>query len=222
MNKTILADKIFAIYTKLPHCLILRSRHMKDVRRRFDRDKLKDISVISANCVGGEICFLLGIGFRSPFVNISMDRAAFIRMVSRLKEYMELPLEVHVNETESCTGSLQGPDLPAIEIRFPHDADPAKVAENWERRKKRINYDKLVLIVDDKGLKEADYRLYDQLPAFRKICLTAADLSDRYAWAYQMKEYAGAEKTGEYNAKSKDGLWVFTKTWDYTSWLNGN
>ncbi len=221
MNKVILADKLFAFYTKLPHCLILRRRHMRDVRKRFDRERLKDISVISTNCAGGEICYLLDIGFRSPFVNISMDRSEFIRMCARLKEYMELSLQVQKNETGSCEGILEGKCLPPVTIRFPHDTEPETVVKNWERRKNRINYDKLVLIVDDRGLNEKDFEIFDQIPAFRKVCLTADDRSERWSWCFQMLEYAGETEVGEYNAKSSDGLWAFCKTWDYVSWLNG-
>ncbi len=221
MNKAILADRIFSVYTKLPHCLILRGKHMKDVRRRFDRERLQDISIISTNCVGGEISYLLDIGFRSPFVNISMDRKDFIQTVEHLKEYMELPIQISSVENGSCVGILKSDSLPAVTIRFPHDKDPERAAGNWERRKQRINYEKLVLITDDRGVSEEDLKRLDAVPAFRKICLTAKDHSAQYPWCHQLKTYAGEDKVGEYNAKSKDGLWVFTKFWDYVSWLNG-
>ncbi len=223
MNKSILADKVFSVYTNLPHCIILRNRHMKEVRRRFDREHLEDISIISTNCVGGEISYLLNLGFRSPFVNISMNRREFVQLASELKRYMELPLQVRKNENGSCTGVLEGAGLPAVTIHFPHDSSPVTVVRNWERRKSRINYDRLVLIVDDRGLTEEDLELYDRIPAFRKICLTASrEYARRYGWCHQIRAYEGEKMAGKYNAKSADGLWKFTKLWDYVSWLNGN
>lgn len=54
MNKTILADKLFTAYQKLPHCVVVRYNHMKDVRSRFDYEHNSDISIIAANCVSAE------------------------------------------------------------------------------------------------------------------------------------------------------------------------
>jgi uncharacterized protein (DUF1919 family) len=134
MNKTILADKLFDFYQKFPHCVIARSNHMKDVRSRFDYKQDSDISIIAANCVGGEIYSLLGLKFTSPLINISINRDQFIELCSKLK-----------------------------------------ASQNLE-----------------------------------------------YSWAFQMKEYISQPCTGEYNAKSFEGLWKFTKMWDYVSFLNGS
>ena len=108
MNKSILADKAFKVYCKLPHCVISRNRHIKDVRSRFDYEKNSDVSVVAANCVGGEIYSLLGLRFTSPFINISMDRDQFIEMCSQLKEYLATDLKVQKNSIGSCTGILGG------------------------------------------------------------------------------------------------------------------
>ena len=50
MNNAILQDKIFRLYTKLPHCRICRRRHIKDVRSRFNYNELSDVSIFAANC----------------------------------------------------------------------------------------------------------------------------------------------------------------------------
>ena len=92
--------------------------------------------------------------------------------------------------------------------------------KKWKKRCKRVNYNKLALICDDKGLKPEDYEKYDKVSAYRKIMLTSQNLE--YSWAFQMKEYISQPCTGEYNAKSFEGLWKFTKMWDYVSFLNGS
>ena len=115
-----------------------------------------------------------------------------------------------------------GGGLKEIEIRFPHDTDCDKVLQKWNERCRRINYEKIVLINDDKGLEEKDYKAYAAIPAFRKILFTAKDRSCDYDFCYQLKEYEGKKETGGYNSKSLDGLWKFTKMWDYVSFLNGD
>lgn len=224
MNNAILQDKIFAFYTKLPHCLICRKKHIRDVRSRFHYDELSDISIFAANCVGGEIYSLLGLNFTSPLINISINRDSFITMCAHLKKYLSQPINVTVASTGNCIGIISGggTTLPEIEVRFPHDTDPEEVQKKWKRRCARVNYDKLVFINDDKGLTEADFAAYDAIPAFRKICLTSKDMNDRYDWCFRLKEYEGKECTGEYNGKSLNGLWKFTKIWDYVSFLNGD
>lgn len=87
MNNAILQDKVFKFYTKLPHCIVCRKRHMKNVRSRFNYSDLSDISIFAANCIGGELYYLLGLKFSSPLINISIDRNQFITLCSNLKEY---------------------------------------------------------------------------------------------------------------------------------------
>ena len=189
MNKTILADKLFAAYQKLPHCVVVRYNHIKDVRSRFDYEHNSDISIIAANCVGGEIYSLLGLRFTSPLINISINRDQFIELCTDLKAYFSSELKVKRNNIGSCTGILGGYTLKPIEIRFPHDDDPVVVIEKWKKRCERVNYNKLALICDDKGLKPEDFEAYDNVSGYRKIMLTSQNHS--YPWAFQMKEYIG-------------------------------
>lgn len=107
MNNAILQDKIFKIYTKLPHCAICRKRHIKDVRSRFNYDDLSDISIFAANCIGGELYYLLGLKFTSPLINISINRDQFIVLCSNLKEYLSQPISVSLCNG-SCVGKIGG------------------------------------------------------------------------------------------------------------------
>lgn len=223
MNNALLQDKVFKIYTKLPHCYFTKKKHISYVKKNFDYENLSDISIFAANCIGGEIYSLLGIPFQSPLINISINRDQFIIMCSRLRDYLECPLYVVKVKAGNCVGYLEDEkkNLSRIEIRFPHDTEPAKVKAKWEQRCKRVNYNKLVFIVDDKDLSEKDYKLYNKIEAFRKICFTARDLSHEYSWCHQLSVYEGQKYTGEYNGKSLNGLWKFVKMWDYVSFLNG-
>lgn len=107
MNGSILQDKLFKIYTKLPHCLICRHKHMTSVRSKFNYKELSDISIFAANCIGGELYYLLGLRFTSPLINISINRDQFVMLCSNLKEYMSCPLSVTV-ENGICVGKIGG------------------------------------------------------------------------------------------------------------------
>lgn len=107
MNNAILQDKLFKIYTKLPHCMVYRKRHISDVRSRFNYDELSDISIFSANCIGGELYYLLGLKFTSPLINISISRNQFITLCSNLKEYLNQPISVSFRNG-MCVGKIGG------------------------------------------------------------------------------------------------------------------
>ena len=107
MNNAILQDKVFKFYTKLPHCIVCRKRHMKNVRSRFNYSDLSDISIFAANCIGGELYYLLGLKFSSPLINISIDRNQFITLCSNLKEYLSQPISVSMHN-RMCVGKIGG------------------------------------------------------------------------------------------------------------------
>ena len=95
--------------------------------------------------------------------------------------------------------------------------------EKFERRKKRIHYDKLIFITDDQGMDDASYERFDELQAWRKICFTAKNRSAQYPWCYQLKIYSDREKTGHYNDKDwRNGLWMFIRYFDFVTFLNSD
>ena len=110
MNNAILQDKLFKFYTKLPHCIICRKRHIKDVRSRFNYSDLSDISILAANCIGGELYYLLGLKFSSPLINISINRNQFITLCSNLKEYFSQPISVSLRNGMCVGKSGEGLD----------------------------------------------------------------------------------------------------------------
>ena len=119
VNNAILQDKVFKFYTKLPHCIICRKKHIKDVRSRFNYSDLSDISIFAANCIGGELYYLLGLKFSSPLINISINRNQFITLCSNLKEYLSQPISVSLRNG-MCIGKIGG-----VWIKGSRDSIPA-------------------------------------------------------------------------------------------------
>lgn len=221
INKAILADQLYKGWVLLPHCRRERKRHLEDTRSRFDYAHQSDISIFATNCVGGELYHLLGIQFRSPLINTSMDRGDFMDLCASMKDYLACPLRVERNEQGSCTGTLGSDTLRPLTIFFPHDSEPDTVIANWKKRVGRVNYDKLVLICDDRSLTDGAFEKYDSIPAYRKVLFTYDDKSSRYSWCHQLPGYEDQHEVGNYNGKSLNGLWNFETIWDYVSFLNG-
>ena len=220
MNRTILMDRIWNIYSYFPHCIISKNRCVQKAREAFAYNRKKDISIISVNCVGGEIYSILGIPFLSPLINTSMNRKEFITMCRNLKEYMNSKLEVHKQDENRFIGILCPDGLEPVGIRFDHDDNEIEIQENWNKRRDRINWDNVVLICDDKDINDEDYDRYDSIKDYKKIMLTASDMSGKYDWCYQLKAYQNKQRTGTYNGKSLRGGWKFLYMWDFVSFLN--
>ena len=119
MNNAILQDKVFKFYTKLPHCIVCGKRHMKNVRSRFNySDDLSDISIFAANCIGGELYYLLGLKFTSPLINISIDRNQFIVHCVQILRSIYRSLFLFRCITGGVSGKIGGSGLKEVEIRF--------------------------------------------------------------------------------------------------------
>ena len=193
---------------------------MHSARKRFDYENKKDISIIAVNCIGGEVYSILGLPFRSPMINTAMNRKQYITMCENLNEYMFSELNVSKDEHGICFGYLKPEGLPSVKIRFDHDTDTTEIKEKWIRRVKRINWKQIVLICDDKDIDASDYMRFDRITEYKKIMFTAADLSKKYSWCYQLKKYSGHKATGTYNGKSLAGGWKFQFMWDFVEFLN--
>ncbi len=220
MNHTIIQDKIWKVYSYLPHCQIMRLFNQNRSRQKYDYINNSDISIISTNCIGGEIYSILGLPFSSPLINTSMNRKQFIKLCLNLKEYIDTDLKIKMGEKGRLIGNLGDNKLDNVEIYFDHDDNPEEILNKWNRRKQRINWEKIVIICDDKDIDEEDYELFDKIDAYRKIMLTAADRTDKYSWSFPLKPYKKKERTGDYNGKSLKGGWKFQYMWDFIGFIN--
>lgn len=120
-----------------------------------------------------------------------------------------------------CRAVLKDDKNHSVTINFPHDDDPIIVKKNWEKRVGRIDYNKLVLICDDQGLSEDDYKKFDEVVAYKKVLLTADIKHEKkYDWCQFLDIYVGQKQVGTYNGKTLKGGWLFEYIWDYVTFLN--
>ncbi len=196
-------------------------------RKRFNKYCLKsrkeylgnsEISIVAVNCIGAEIYHILGLKFNSPCINTSFDRKDFIRFCLNLKQYLSLePVLECINNI--WTMKLYSDELEPVYIKFPHDDNQETIISNWNKRKKRINYDKIFVICDDRGLTENDIREFGKINFENKIMLTAKKYN--YDYICQLSKYKNKSCVGKYNVKKLNGLYGFQKSWDFIKFFNG-
>lgn len=148
----------------------IKNRHI--IKRNKSLLKNTDFSIISQNCIGGVLYSDLGLKFLSPTINLYFSANDFVKFALNLRYYLGLNLEMRWGE-EYPIGILGD-----ISVHFMHYETCSEAKEAWERRKLRINYNKiLVLSTDMDGFDENTYSLWKQIH-YPKILLSSKKWDD--------------------------------------------
>ena len=133
----------------------------------------KSVSIISMNCTGGILSHDLGLQFKSPTVNLFFRAEDFIKFCENLKYYLA------IDEFIECTDSEIIEDrkypiayLGDLLVFLVHYNSVEKAQNKWNERKKRINWDNIVIInTDREGMTEELKERFEVLP-YRKVMFT--------------------------------------------------
>lgn len=144
--------------------------------------KNRDYTIISNNCWGGVISRNYGLPYNSPTCGAYFYAKEYIKFVSNLKVYVDAELvELKVEDSvykeqllpKFGTNIVLGKVLDA-EIVFVHYHTFEEAKQKWNRRKKRINWDNLIVKFNDQNLfSEEDYYAFAELPYENKVFFTA-------------------------------------------------
>lgn len=148
---------------------VQREKNEKLIKQMKTKLKCKEVSIVSQNCIGGVICHDLGMPFLSPTVNLFFSAIDFVKFVQNMNYYVETELKMKWEE-EYPVGYLDD-----IKIHFMHYDTCNEARDAWERRKKRICWDKiLVLSTDMEGFDDNTYEEWKKI-AYPKILFTVAE-----------------------------------------------
>ena len=129
----------------------------------------EDVSIFCNNCIGAFVAHDLGLPFNSPMVNLMIPPADFIDYISNLEDYVNATIEPIESEHKWPVGTIGG----KIYINFIHYKSLEEGIKAWRRREKRINKDKMYLIlVETDGCTYEDLERFDKLPYPNKVALT--------------------------------------------------
>lgn len=142
---------------------ILRMKLEKMIQEIHLSVKSNDVSIISQNCIGGVFYHDLGMQFLSPTINLFIKEPDFVRFALNLQHYMDCELEMHWEE-EYPVGNLDD-----IEIHFKHYKTCKEAKEQWNRRKQRINWNKIIILSTDRdGFDDVMFQQWKHIP-FPKV-----------------------------------------------------
>lgn len=143
-----------------------REQQEKKIAALRNRLTAQGFSILSQNCIGGVFYHDMGMQFLSPTVDLFFMEPDFVKFVSNLKHYLDCELQMRWAE-EYPVGRLDD-----IEIHFMHYETCKEAKDAWERRKQRINYERiLVLATDRNGFDNSSFELWKQIP-YPKVLFT--------------------------------------------------
>lgn len=181
------------------------------------RAKLKNhqMSVISSNCNGALILHDLGEAFRSPFVNLYLDPADFIKYLQQPRHYQAQELFFVESDKGYPVAKLDD-----IWLYFVHYHSEQDAREKWQQRSARINWDNVfVMMTARDGFTEADLRAFDALPYAHKVVFVHKPYPDIKSACY-IKGFEQDCQVGDLYEYS--GWWgkKYYDQFDYVSWFN--
>lgn len=139
------------------------ARLIQEARKNLTNE---DVSIISQNCIGGVFYHDMGLKFQSPTINLFFDAADFLKFVSDIHYYMQCHLIMYWGKDYPIG------ELGDIKIYFMHYPTCRVAAEDWERRKERVNYDRiLVLGTDRDGFSDREFQIWKNL-SYQKVLFT--------------------------------------------------
>ncbi|GHU07663.1 hypothetical protein FACS189431_2590 [Alphaproteobacteria bacterium] len=138
--------------------------------------KNKNFTMITNNCLAGRIYHDLGLEFRTPIINLWIDHSDFLLFVENMHEFIQNGILTQNKNSDKKypVGFLVSKVVGKIEINFMHYDSFMKAKGDWERRKKRINWDDVRVVFDwnrDTPIEKSFVKRFSQLPYKHKTIL---------------------------------------------------
>lgn len=189
------------------------------MRETINRKRLKnkDLSLISSNCNGAVMVHSLGMRFNSPFVNLFIKPKDYIKLLTDLKGYLNIPIKfTREDGIDYPIGVLDD-----IRIYFQHYSSEEEAIEKWNRRKERINYQNMFVLFSDRdGCSYNDLVSFDSLPYKNKIVFTHVAYPELRS-AFYIEGFEKDDSVGICSELMPHGFGkLYLDQFDYVSWFN--
>ena len=214
-------------------CLINKKIKRVIIRTKYkSRLKNKNFTLICQNCIGGVIYSELGLPFMSPTINMFIDGENFVKFVENLRHYLQLPATpVCERYIEPLDKNVFYPKIKVgdVELCCLHYSSCEEAIAAWERRKARVNYDKIYVIGNSWNLHN-DKKLIDRLCSteYKTIIFTTFSYdnpkclelpqNDDMKWTFDCRGIIRPNITDDMPDSS--GYKYFEKFFDFVKWLN--
>lgn len=180
--------------------------------------KNKDFTLIASNCNGTFMLHDLGLRFNSPFINLWIRPAEYVKMLQNLDEYINSEMTfIKEDGIKYPIGKLKD-----VRIYFQHYKTEEEAKRKWYERLKRMNKDNMfILFTDRDGCTKADLCAFDKLPYKNKVVFTNRPYKDIKSAVY-IKGFEKEQSVGMcFEFKNKITPTRHFDSFDYIGWFNG-
>jgi uncharacterized protein (DUF1919 family) len=132
----------------------------------------KEFTIFSNDCYGGEIYRRLKIPYRTPFIGVMLMAPCYIKFLQNPLFYIVNDLNfidssdyIEMNEFRTRNGNYPLGKIHDIEIHFLHYNNEDDAKEKWDKRKLRINWDRILV----KFAMDKDYATPELLQQFSEL-----------------------------------------------------
>ena len=199
----------YKVVNKLRNLIATKKRKVE-----IEEELANDFSIISCNCIGGMVYHDLKMKFLSPTINLYIDTPDFIKMCLNLKDYMEKEL-VDANNKDYPIGILGD-----IKIHVLHYKSFKEAKESWDKRKERINYEKIFVIISDRdNFSENLLDSIDKIP-YKKVLYSHKKIEKDYVVYVEKDKKFNTVRTLTDFINFK-GIRKYEYYFDIYKWLSG-
>ena len=126
-------------------------------------------TIFADNCLGGLLYHRLGLKFMSPFINMWMDPADYLKFLEQPREYMNREVTCLGEEYEEVQArNYPVGDLGGLRLHFNHYHSFEEAKAAWDKRRERIRWDRLLVLMHTQDRAQAEE--FDALPYEKKLC----------------------------------------------------
>lgn len=193
-------------------------RASKAIFESIQRKRLKNqnFTILCSNCIGGIIYNRLGTQFRSPTINLWLLQTDFIKFLLDLKGYLAEELVFVDSKYDYPVAQLRD-----IKIYFAHYLTQEEAALAWERRKERINFDNLYIMMYDRdGVTREDLLKLKDIPCKGLVVLSEHKRSYEGVDGLRTLKPGKGAFGNQFVDVDALGFYTFEKQFDYVKWLN--
>ncbi len=185
----------------------------------YMRVKQKDITIISNNCWAGIFYRNNNLEYLSPTLGLFFMANDYIKFIYNLKHYIDSDLKFisieeskHKDYLKKLNYNSPIGKIDDIEIMFLHYGSESEAFEKWERRKKRINWNKIIYKFSDQNMCTYEHlKKFNDFEAQNKICFSTRKYKDLNT--IQIKKYKNSENV-------LDDIKTYKKYFNFYKFLN--
>ena len=181
--------------------------------------KNKDITIISNNCWGGIFYRNNNLEYLSPTLGLFFMAEEYIKFIYNIRYYIEQDITFINIEQSKYKDYLKKLNYKSpigkiddLEIMFLHYKNEDEAKEKWNRRKERINWNKIIYKFSDQNMCTYKHlQQFNEFNAKNKICFTTRKYEELDT--IQIKEF-------EKNENVVDDIKKYKKYFDIYKFIN--